>query len=212
MIIKSEHNAYANPNACVSLRCPGCRQIGTFQPFSGVNDLTLPNDQKVLGQRQCPNSNCKAQVFFVYCSKSNRLVAAYPPELIDFDSTNIPDQVGSSLQEAIACHASGCFRACALMVRRTLEELCRDRKAQGENLKARVKNLRNFVILPDDLLNGLDELRLLGNDAAHVESQDYNNIGQAEVELGISVAKEVLKAVYQYSALVKKLQSLKKTP
>jgi hypothetical protein len=68
------------------------------------------------------------------------------------------------------------------------------------------------VLLPQELLDGLDDLRLLGNDAAHIESQEFNNIGKEEVEIGIEFAKEVLKAVYQYADLLARLRSLKRTP
>jgi len=59
-------------------------------------------------------------------------------------------------------------------------------------------------------LGAADELRLLGNDAAHVEAKAYDAIGSAEAALAIELAKELLKAVYQYSALVTKLKALKK--
>ena len=51
--------------------------------------------------------------------------------------------------------------------------------------------------MPKELLDGLDDIRLLGNDAAHIESRDYDNIGKEkeEVELAIDFTKEVLKAV-----------------
>jgi hypothetical protein len=52
----------------------------------------------------------------------------------------------------------------------------------------------------------------LGNDAAHIESQEYDKVGQEEVEIGLELAKEVLKAVYQYSALLNRLRALKKNP
>jgi len=58
-------------------------------------------------------------------------------------------------------------------------------------------------------LDGLDDLRLLGNDAAHIESQEYTKVGKEEVEIGIELAKEVLKAVYQYAALLGRLRALK---
>jgi hypothetical protein len=97
------------------------------------------------------------------------------------------------------------------MVRKTLEELCADRGATGDNLKARIKALGTKVVLPQDLLEGLDELRLLGNDAAHIESKEYDTVGREEVEIGIEVTKEVIKAVYQMSELVGRLRALKKT-
>jgi hypothetical protein len=96
------------------------------------------------------------------------------------------------------------------MVRKTLEVLCEDRKATGANLKERLKALSTTVVLPKELLEGLDDLRLLGNDAAHIESREYEKVGKEEVEVGIEFAKEVLKAVYQYSALLGRLRALKK--
>jgi uncharacterized protein DUF4145 len=151
-------------------------------------------------------------VFFAMTEAARKLLIAYPTERIDFDATDLPIEIKGALEEAITCHASRAFRASALMVRRTLEELCKERGAVGSNLKERLKNLGTKVVLPQELLDALDELRLLGNDAAHVESQAYNAVGQEEVEAGIALAKEVLKAVYQYSALVKQLRALKRSP
>ncbi len=56
----------------------------------------------------------------------------------------------------------------------------------------------------------MDHLRLFGNDAAHIESQNFSQVGQEEVEVGMLFAKEVLKAVYQYAGLVGRLKSLRK--
>jgi hypothetical protein len=50
------------------------------------------------------------------------------------------------------------------------------------------------IVLPID---GLDDLRLLGNDAAHIESQEFTTVSKEEVEIGIEFAKEVLKATFQ---------------
>ena len=63
-----------------------------------------------------------------------------------------------------------------------------------------------------ELLEALDDLRLLGNDAAHVESQVYNQVGKDEVELALDVTKEVLKSVYQYADLLNRLRALKRNP
>jgi len=98
------------------------------------------------------------------------------------------------------------------MVRKTLEELSRDRAAQGKDLKERIRDLGTKIVLPKELLDGLDDLRLLGNDAAHIESREYDQVGKEEVEIGIEFTKEVLKATYQYSALLNRLRALKKAP
>lgn len=196
----------------VSLRCPACRQMGTFlrvvQHDAHINVRDGSTTRSiVLGQRQCPNPRCRAHAFVAL--EGADLLVSYPAERIDFDSTSIPQPVVDALEEAIASHANRCFVAAAIMVRKTLEELCRDRDAEGSNLKKRIESLATKVVLPQELLDGLDDLRLMGNDAAHIDSTVYNEIGENEVEVGIDVAKEVLKAVYQYSALIERLRELK---
>lgn len=190
------------------LRCPSCRQVGTFEPFEGVPDLLT--DEHWFGQRRCPNGECNNHVFVVLERESNRVVVSYPPEILDFDTSGIPPNVVAAITEALACHANQCFVAAAIMIRKSLEEVCVDRNAIGDSLVARLANLKTKVVLPEALLDGLTELRLLGNDAAHVESKVFEEVGQAEIEVAIEVAKEVMKAVYQYDALVGRLQGLKK--
>jgi hypothetical protein len=138
-------------------------------------------------------------------------VTSYPALRIDFDATNVAPLVVKALEDAITCHANNLHVAAAMMVRKTLEELCRDRGAQGKDLKERIRDLGTKIVLPKELLDGLDDLRLLGNDAAHIESREYDKVGKEEVEVGIEFTKEVLKAVYQYSALLSRLRGLKKT-
>ena len=209
MNFKAVGSQAVQPSTVVKLRCPSCRQRGTFEQLN-TNDANLNagNDTVTVGIRRCPDPACFTLIFFIW--KQGQLVDSYPAETIDFDATNIPAAVQSAFEEAIKCHAQNCFVASAIMVRKTLEELCRDRNAAGPNLRERIKALGAKVVLPQELLDGLDDLRLLGNDAAHIESQEYAKVGHEEVEVGIEFAKEVLKAVYQYSALLSKLRALKK--
>jgi hypothetical protein len=66
------------------------------------------------------------------------------------------------------------------------------------------------LVLPKELFEALDDLRLLGNDAAHVQAKTYDAIGSDEIEVAIALTKEVLKAVYQLEDLVSRLRALKK--
>ena len=196
----------------VSMRCPACRQVGTFEALHQCNDITVvvENNRRVwLGQRQCPNTACRTHVFVVH-DHQTRLIQSYPPERLDFDPANIPALITKSLTEAVTCHANECYIASAILIRRCLEELCDDKQAQGANLKERIGALRGKVLLPSELFVALDELRLLGNDAAHLEARLYDQIGKEEVEAGMELTKEILKAVYQLDALVSRLKALKK--
>jgi len=142
--------------------------------------------------------------------REHEVVNVYPPEVLDFDTTALPPHIASTLEEAVKAHSAECFRASALMVRRVLEEVCKDKQAKGKDLKARVAALGGATLIPKELIEAADELRILGNDAAHVEAQAYDKIGKVEAEVAIDLAKEILKAVYQYSSLVNRLKSLKR--
>jgi hypothetical protein len=186
--------------------------MGTFEPFGAADMLTSdPNDYAIIGERRCPDPSCHALVFFVLeQDEPLTSVRTYPAETIDFDSSDLPRPVLDAFEEAIKCHSAGCYKAAAMMVRKTLEELCNDRGAKGKHLTDRIEALRSTIVLPIDLLDVLDDLRLLGNDAAHVESRAYDEIGKAEVEASLALTKEVLKATYQYAHLRKQLSGLKK--
>lgn len=195
----------------VSVRCPACKQMGTFQPIGTDLHFRDKSGEIVLvGHRTCPNPTCKAHLFVVL--KGGKVYISYPAERIDFDTTNVPEPIVESLEEAITCHANQCFIAAAIMVRKTLELLCSEQNVTGLNLKERLKKLGSQVVLPADLIVGLDDIRLLGNDAAHIESQAYTRVSQEETEVAIEFTKEVLKAIYQYSALLARIRGLKKQP
>lgn len=173
----------------------------------GTYDVGI-NDTFVCGQRKCPNPSCHGHLFVVL--NRGQLVTAYPPVRLDFDPDNLPQNVLKTFEEAISCHAGGLFIAAAIMIRRTLEEVCAERQAQGKDLKQRIADLRSKIVVPQELLDAMDELRILGNDAAHIEAKDYDNISETEVTVAIHFTKEILKSLYQYSALLSKLRSLKK--
>lgn len=130
--------------------------------------------------------------------------------MIDFDASDLPAALVTTLKEAVSCHAAGAYRAAAMMVRRLLEEICEDSSASGDNLHSRLKDLRTKIILPAELFDAMSELKALGNDAAHVEAKEYDNIGKDESADSIELAKEILKARYQLRNLLARLQARKK--
>jgi hypothetical protein len=212
-----------NSQGVVSLLCPGCRQNGSFQSLASVQDIVhqerLPNSPGAhpqiemwhLMQRYCPNPKCRAHVFLV-TKADGTILASYPAIRLEFDSASIPPNISKSFEEALTCHANNCHTAAAIMVRKTLEELCEDRGATGKNLKDKISALSSTVILPRELLDAIDHIRLLGNDAAHLELKHFNNVGKQELEAAIKVTKEVLKSIYQYADLITELKALQKNP
>ncbi|NHZ86826.1 MAG: DUF4145 domain-containing protein [Planctomycetia bacterium] len=197
-------------NFCnIATRCPHCGYNGTFIRLG--SDIQINNGSNVtnhIGIHQCPNVKCKGHLFFIEDGKHN-LQFTSPNNVIPFDSENIPEGVLSAFNEAIVCHSNNCYVASAIMIRKTLEEICEEKKSEGDNLKKRLSKLGSKIIIPKELITGMNDLRLLGNDAAHIEARTFNDVGREEIEISIEFTKEILKAVYQYEGLLSKMKKLK---
>lgn len=199
----------------VAVRCPHCGHNGTFVPVL-TNDIAVYevgyNSRLIvdiyIGIRKCPNTKCNGNLFFI-ADRNEDVTRIYPNETIPFDEENIPERVLNAFDEAIRCHSNMCFIASAIMIRKTLEEICIDRGAMGNDLFKKIENLGSKILIPRELLSGMNELRLLGNDAAHIEAQTFAEIGKEEIEVSLEFTKEILKAVYQYENLLMKIQTLK---
>lgn len=205
----------------VKIRCPHCQCVGTFESaigkrFTYTKELTSGNSYANAyienDIRQCPNPRCQSVVFTVTeynSSTKEEKVICFPPEMLDFNPDKLPEELLRTLKEALICHSQGAFRASAMMVRRLLEELCHDCGVQGRTLHDRLKALRTHITLSEDLFDAMDELKALGNDAAHIEAKAYKSIEKDESELSIELAQEILKARYQHKHLVERLRKKK---
>jgi hypothetical protein len=204
----------------VNLRCPVCGRHGTFDTYnSDRGDLMLHAQADgsatavITGERRCPAPDCRAHLFFVADNTPRKnLLATYPAERLEFNPAGVPHAVSQALVEAITCHADDCYVAAAIMVRKAIEELCNHQGATGVTLHDRVEALGQKVVLPAPFLAALHDLRLLGNDAAHIEARTFNDVGEAEVRAGIAVARRLLEATYQYDAVMGELAALKRQP
>jgi hypothetical protein len=203
-MLKHPHDVGHGGAPIFNLRCPFCRRLGAFPGAAQVVDLNWrtpevrDDGQKLLaawhaGVRVCPNPECRGVVFLLRRDNEHWI---YPPELREFDPSDIPVTVRECMEEAIKCHAQECYRASAIMVRRTLEALCEDRGVSGPTLERRIEGLRTQIVISQDLIDGAHEIRFLGNDAAHIEAKVFMSVGKAEVEAAIDLAKELLRATY----------------
>lgn len=208
MTFKLDGNNTATNGLRISTRCPHCGHNGSFEAIG--NDMRNDKYSKSFGLRRCPNAKCFGHLFFVFNNSTGQIERLYPSDTIPFDKENIPLNVLNAFEEAIITHSNNCFIASAIMIRKTLEEICKERKATGANLFKRLEDLGKKIIIPKELIEGMQELRLLGNDAAHIESNSFNEVGKLEVEISIEFTKEILKGVYQYENLLDKLKALKK--
>ena len=136
----------------LTIKCPHCGNIGTFET---IHDDIRCTDYKgksvVIGIKKCPNPNCGGHAFVIYDPGSRSVLDSYPITRLDFNKDDIPTQIAETFEEAIICHANKCYIASAIMVRKTLEQLCKDKGAEGRNLKERIQALIETITMPKEL-------------------------------------------------------------
>src|SRR5262245_28292034 len=79
----------------------------------------------------------------------------------------VPTSVARAYSTAARAFVVGLYEPCVIMCRKCIEALCRELGATKGNLKERLVALLDAGQIDQKLLAWADELRLIGNDAAH---------------------------------------------
>lgn len=80
---------------------------------------------------------------------------------------------------------------CAIGLRSLVEGICDDKGVQGENLQKKIQDLTN--ILPQNIVDNIDQLRFVGNVAVHKLKPPINEV----LLLGIEVMEDILNFLYE---------------
>jgi Domain of unknown function (DUF4145) len=189
-----------------NFECPVCCHKGSFVVLKFL--ASINNQFEGVAILQCPNLDCYSLVFGEIVNKN--IVSTFPYKTVDFNSVDIPEKIILTFKEALGCFSNQFYVAAGVMIRKTLEELCDFEGAVGSNLHKRIEDLKIKITISNDLKDAISELKLLGNDAAHIELKDFENIGNDEIEVAIEIIKELLKSLYQQKNLVQRIKNLKK--
>jgi len=79
----------------------------------------------------------------------------------------MPETASRAYASATRSYQVGLYEPCVIMCRKCIEALCQKLGATKGNLKERLEILRKNGHIDQKLLTWADELRLIGNDAAH---------------------------------------------
>ena len=109
----------------------------------------------------------------------------------------LPERIAGPYRSARACFKIAEYDAAAMMCRKALEALCKEKVAQGRDLQARLESLRSQGHVDDKLLAWAHELRMVGNDAAHnVDS----GLTQEDARDALEFSEALLMYVYSLAA------------
>jgi len=83
------------------------------------------------------------------------------------DVSGLPESVRRTFRSAQSCFDTGNFKPCVVMCRKCLEAVCTFLGVKDGSLAVRLRTLRDSGRIEAKLYEWADELRLVGNDAAH---------------------------------------------
>ena len=85
------------------------------------------------------------------------------------------NSVKKDFEEALLCQSVGAYRGAAVLARRAVQSICLDKGAKkGENLHKQIKELFDKNIITQAIKDWADEVRYIGNDAAHPNKEEVS--------------------------------------
>jgi Domain of unknown function (DUF4145) len=126
------------------------------------------------------------------------------PEPPRFLSYAIPERLRDEAEQARRCFECRAYTASVVMVRRTLEGLCREHGINQHPLAEALKQMRSQGHLDDRLLEWSDGLRVLGNQGAHYTGQ---KVSPEDARDALDLAEAMLDYIYVFAAKYDRFKS-----
>ena len=124
----------------------------------------------------------------------------YPHPLPSPTDQHIPDLLRQDLDEAKLCFSVQCFRACAVMARRCVQQACLAKGCKKENLVGQIAELTQAGHITKDIEEWATVIRWIGNDAAHSDAQA---VTKEDAEDTLKLAEQFLHVLFVTPALAK---------
>ena len=124
----------------------------------------------------------------------------YPTPLPKPTDENIPKELARDLDEAKLCYSINCFRACAAMARRCIQNACLHKGATTKDLVGQISELAQKGVITKDIEEWATVVRWVGNDAAHPGKNDVKNEDAKDC---LDLAEQFLHVIFVTPAVAK---------
>lgn len=130
----------------------------------GINDEITINARAALVA--CPRCNHPMLAYTDDSMEQFDFLRLYPPMDRNLHSS-VPNSIQEAFTEARTCFRAKAFTAAAIMCRKTLEGICTAHGVKSGTLAAELQKLKEKGIIESRLFEWAEELRTIGNEAAH---------------------------------------------
>ena len=124
----------------------------------------------------------------------------YPHPLPSQTDNSIPEALRRDLDEAKLCLSVNCFRACAVMARRCIQQACLLKDCKNANLVGQIAELTQAGHITKDIEEWATVVRWIGNDAAHPDGQA---VSKEDAEDTLKLAEQFLHVLFVTPAIAK---------
>lgn len=180
----------------ISIYCPHCHQrtaLSMGRTPSGDNAMTYDRYTHVWWIGFC--NGCGQA-----CLVRGEGDTIYPYPLPAPSDKHIPEDLRGDLDEAKLCFSVQCYRACAVIARRCVQQACLTKGAKKSNLVEQIVELREPGHITKDIEEWATVVRWIGNDAAHPGGQA---VAKEDAEDCLKLAEQFLHVLFVTPALAK---------
>jgi HEPN domain-containing protein len=124
----------------------------------------------------------------------------YPSPLPSPTDPAIPQELAKDLNEAKLCLSVGCYRACAAMARRCIQNACLEKGAKEGDLVKQICELTRLGTITKDIEEWATVVRWVGNDAAH---PGKDPVAKEDAEDCLKLAEQFLYVIYVTPSIAK---------
>lgn len=188
----------------VSIFCPYCHKHTALSTARAKYDAESRGEGKTAAIWE-KRPGCRWWIGICNACQNPSLVlnqgdCIYPQPLPSPTDPNIPKDLASDLDEAKMCFAVNCYRACAVMGRRCIENACMAKGATSKNLVAQIQELTQDGIITKDIEEWATVVRWVGNDAAH---PGKDPVTKEDAEDCLRLAEQFLHVIFVTPAIAK---------
>ncbi|WP_327091914.1 DUF4145 domain-containing protein [Nonomuraea sp. NBC_01738] len=197
--------------------CPGCGRASLAREPDAPHKVFLPAELRPYALALCQSCH---QVLLLLSGEPgpdldpDDLPARPAPVLWPAPGREIGEQVPAPVRreliDARAGLRSGSPSAAILHVRRVLEAVCADHGVTGRTLFHALRELRHRGLIDGRLLSWAEELRELGNEAAHLRGA--GPLGRQEAAGAVELAEALVDYLYVFSAKYRDFQVRRAKP
>ncbi|MEO3814461.1 YbaK/EbsC family protein [Sphaerisporangium sp. B11E5] len=120
------------------------------------------------------------------------------------EAGELPVHLGVELADAKACLRAGAHSSAVVTVRRLLEGVCADHGVTAVPLSAALRELRRRGLIEGRLLVWAEELRVIGNQAAHIRA---GRVSPEDAADAVVLAEALLDYLYVYTPKYRDLRN-----